>query len=258
MDWQDVDVRIADLDRAVEAAESGGARFHDLWAEVRAINEALKIVRYPTRQEREAARSRHQAVVERLKEVQATASEARAQRSGQSQRIAKDILAHAEEVRSRIRPGVLSVPSPNDVRHARDELDLCWQLFGESKDALLAGDRRCVWEALSNLKTELREVGDALQAERASRSSAHLDRILYHAHGARPAGGVIGDFLGGFTRDELNGLNGELRSGWEYFKANKHEMTREDQNAAWQELKSAEADLNAAWDAFKASRNRSR
>jgi hypothetical protein len=95
MDFSDLDALIDALEDSVSSHERGSWR--PIWDGIRNITAQFKAVRYPTREDRQHAWDRFQALVAEVKDRQKTEKEEFESRSARSSELKEEILAAARE-----------------------------------------------------------------------------------------------------------------------------------------------------------------
>ena len=180
--------RIDALGREVEGSPDR-AGWKEVWTEIRAISQAFKATRFPTKDQREAAWAKFQGVVDRVKSMQETQQEERKKRAVTSQLHTEDILWHvrsahpSDELFSALidAPGALLdqvLPGPQ-IDSRKDELKACSAelqkaraAFSEKKDEMIGRDKHRVFEEIQEAQKEL---------DAAWQSWSELNQAVYEA-----------------------------------------------------------------------------
>ncbi|MDP2705508.1 MAG: hypothetical protein Q8O71_03925 [bacterium] len=176
MDSRELDGLIDELETTVEDAAPLRTKWKPVWEQIRAIAAGFKGSRYPSREEREAAWTRFQSLIDRVKEIQSQENQLRESMRGISERYRDEIIARAHSAIppsgfeeglagaflapinmfsaafSRLLPG-----SPVDEH--REMLNACsevlregWGLLSRYKSEMLGHHKQEAFEALSKAK----------------------------------------------------------------------------------------------------------
>lgn len=175
---QQLDNRVEDLRRRFDGARFGNGSWAEVWAEVRAIGEVFKRVRYPTREAREEAWDAFQLIVQQIKAD-------RDERTYRSERIASEIRNTAPnvgdggiaggiaELMTHMLTGGGLASGEEDLKYQSDKLREAWALFRDHKDDLLPKDRS---EVRAELKKTEETLNDAWADLKARKQSAWRER----------------------------------------------------------------------------------
>lgn len=184
MEAAELDSLIDDLESALSDIVPLKTQWRPIWDLIRQIGSSFKGIRYPTPHTREQNWARFQALVQRVKEVQAEENQTRERMGSRSERYKNEILSKAAcaSPPSGIEEAIAAVllmplhivsaainavlPGP-PIDETKETLKACsqalaegWQLLSEHKDDMLGRDKQVCFEALNAAKETLQYAWD--------------------------------------------------------------------------------------------------
>jgi hypothetical protein len=185
----EIEALLDSLEALAEEAEGKRAKWRDVWSEIKNIQQAFKESRFPTAQDRQAAWSRFQSIVARVKACQERARQefeemlrksechldqirSYAWKATPSSEAADAILAIATGGLSvLIKAGLDAILGPFDERKL--ELQRCsealkegWAYLSQNKEEMLGKHKKEAFDALRSASDSLRRAWDAWKAGR--------------------------------------------------------------------------------------------
>lgn len=160
MDFTELNRAIDSLEQEAESAAYRGKGWQEVWGSIKSIGAVFKQTRYPTKDEKDAARARFQEIVDRVKSYQANAQQERAGRAEVSERHKYAIIALAESghpgrdlitaffenVVSATTLGALQNDYQYELEQWSKKLKEAWQRFTEYKDEILGRDNQEIFQ----------------------------------------------------------------------------------------------------------------
>jgi len=182
-DGADIEALLDSLDALVSDAEGKGARWRDVWSEIKNIGQGFKEVRFPSPQERQAAWKRFQGIVGRVKTSQQRASEAVEKNFRESERHLEQLRSYAWKATPSsgsadaiiaiatgglsvlVQAGLDAILGPFDERKL--ELQRCneilkegWAYLSDNKGEMLGKHKKEAFDALSKASDSLGSAWD--------------------------------------------------------------------------------------------------
>ncbi len=269
MDYQSLEHAIASLTEQSQQAAQTGRGWKEVWVTIRAVNEAFRIVRYPTKTDRSEAWDRFQTIIASVKESQ------------DEQR--KNAVALKDSLARRISDleGLQRLCINRDASW-KDFWATASDVHSEMQTAHLAtkAEKDELWQRLSAIKAEGKEYAAIAQRERderIERSSRHRNEIAKTIDRARPLTDLENSltdlilFLPKLTarailspvglyeelderRGELQACSERMREAWNLFESYKHDMRGQEKREMFERLRKAQDTLDEAWARYKESR----
>lgn len=166
MDHEDHDEKLAELASIIDAAEEGDAPWKEVWASIKSIGEAFRVVRYPTKQAKDEAWARYRAMVDAVVEQRDRANE-------RSEEIVSEIQLHLDRVCTSkssmfgaivdgVVDGLAGVDEEQSLNEWRDELleasdemRAAQELYSTSKGEIVGKHRHDIGPAIHRTKESL-------------------------------------------------------------------------------------------------------
>lgn len=180
---RELDERIEELSRSFDRARFGDGSWAEVWSEVRAIREAFKRVRYPSREARDDAWNGFQQLVDQIKAD-------RDEREFRSERLAREIRNTAPNLAdggivgglaslgaSVMTFGLVDSSAEEDLRYQSGKLRDAWALFKEHKDDLLPKERSAVFAELKEAQKIIDAAWAELREQREAKKAAWRERV---------------------------------------------------------------------------------
>ena len=176
MDSDELDGLIDELETAVEDAAPLQTKWKPVWDHIRAISAGFKGSRYSSREEREAAWTRFQSLIDRVKEIQSEENQLRESMRGVSERYRDEIIARAHTAIppsgfeeglagaflasinmlgaafSHLLPGTAVDERKEMLKTCSEVLREGWGLLSRHKSEMLGHHKQEAFEALSKAK----------------------------------------------------------------------------------------------------------
>lgn len=183
MEPSSLDGLISKLDGHYRQAAQRDRRWSEVWDEIKYIGSNFKQVRYPTREEKNAAWERFQGIVESVKETQAAERKEWEHKADSSAQLRNQILRQGEYGRppnafesaiadmiigpiaalAELYVDVITLgqlkgeidEKHEELKHYSNELKKAWNLFNDNKDDMLGKDKHEVFQTLREIQEQL-------------------------------------------------------------------------------------------------------
>lgn len=183
MEPSELDKLISTLEKHANEASHGHRKWGEVWAETKEINISFKGTRYPSKDDRQTAWDRFQEIVSGVKEKQDEQRDQRERTASKSSELKNQIIRQAEKARP---PGALAdlisdlVIGPfkllaeayvdivtlgamrteidekkEELKYYSHQLREAWNLFNDSKDAMLGRDKHECFELIRQVQEQL-------------------------------------------------------------------------------------------------------
>lgn len=210
MDHYDLNTQIDELQQAADNARDGTVLWKDVWGSIRDIGQTFKIVRYPTREEKNAAWKRFQEIVTEVKEGQEQYRQA-------CEREATDLREKIERFAAEVEDAI-----DRDDEAAIATAGVTMSAIGNAFKQVRfpsRDDRNSAWNEYQESADELRKTQRA-KAKELDESISQLDSNFYSAE------------RGELEWPEFWQDVREIRGRFKYVRY----PSREDRDAAWDEF----------------------
>jgi hypothetical protein len=183
MDFSELDSLISKLDSHYRQAARSDRPWKEIWDEIKYIGANFKQVRYPTKDEKNAAWDRFQGVVESVKDAQANELKQWERRAESSAQLRNQILRQGEHGRppnaferdladmilgpiiafAELYVDVITLgqlrgeidEKKEQLKHYSNELRTAWNLFNDNKDDMLGKDKHEAFQTLREIQEQL-------------------------------------------------------------------------------------------------------
>ena len=183
MDPSALDGLISQLDSHYRQAARRDRPWTEVWDEIKHIGASFKQVRYPTKEEKNAAWERFQGIVESVKETQAEERKQWERKAESSAQLRNQILRQGEYGRppNAFESGIADMimgpitalaelyvdvitlgqlrgeidEKHEQLKHYSSELRKAWNLFNDNKDEMLGKDKHEVFQGLREIQEHL-------------------------------------------------------------------------------------------------------
>lgn len=209
-DGSEIEALIDSLETLADEAEEKRAKWRDVWSEIKNIGQAFKESRFPTAKDRQAAWSRFQSIVAKVKACQARARREIEKRVHVSERHLDQIRSYAWKATPSseladaiialatgglsvlIKAGIEAILGPFDERKL--ELQRCsealkegWTYLSKNKGEMLGKHKKEAFEALSSASDKLERAWNIWKRGREQKIEHYHNqkRAAWEAHQAK-------------------------------------------------------------------------